>query len=68
MSPNLYIPSTIKTQINLAPVCLRAEWADRTVLEIYAILALLSCCFHIFMSKTDTNLEFLYIDASAQKS
>ena len=47
----LYIPSAIKTQINLVLFRFLADWAVRALLKISATF---ECFFHYFMCKTST--------------
>ena len=38
LGTKIYIPSAIKTEMNLVPFCFRAVWAVRAILKISAIL------------------------------
>ena len=66
---NSYTPSAIKTQMNLVPSYFWADWTVRAVLKISAILLNYPTLsfFHIFLCKTNTKFEFLYILGFSQK-
>ena len=65
----VYIPSIIKTQMNIIPICFWADLAVRAVLKL-SVFAKESYFWewfcHIFMGKKET-FRFLYIVASALK-
>ena len=57
--PKLCIPSAIKTQMHIVPICFGVDEAVSTVLKISVILLKYSSSFQIFVSKTNTKLNFL---------
>ena len=68
----LYIPSALKTQTNLVPFCFWANWVVRGNTENFhnfaGVYTAIKDFFAIFIDKTITKIELLYIVASAIKS
>ena len=71
-TPKLYIPSTIKSEINLVLLVDRLDWTFwAVVLKISAIFLKYPTFdrsfFHVFMNKTSAKVEFVYIVEFALK-